>query len=141
MLLIEWDESLSKGIKEIDDQHKRWIDIINKLNSSIKEGKVRESVESILKSMVEYTHTHFVTEEKYFDKFGFDGAEEHKKEHKAFVEKVASFKKDIEAFSKDFEKGNVYMIDEVMNFIKSWIIGHIKATDQKYVECFKENGL
>lgn len=141
MVLIKWDKSLLVGVKEIDEQHKHLVDLINQLNDSIKVGQAKDTVQTILKGMAEYTVTHFGFEEKYFDEFGFEGADEHKKQHKVFVDRVSSFQKDVESFNASFEEGNLYVAKEVMEFLKDWFVNHIKVTDQKYVECFREHGL
>lgn len=35
---IEWSDTLSVGVKEIDDQHKKLIDMLNELNKAIQSG-------------------------------------------------------------------------------------------------------
>ena len=84
--------------------------------------------------MVDYKVEHFKTEEDYFKQFKFEGAKEHIKEHKDFNEKLKSLKKRHET---TLEPVSV----DVMLFLKDWLLDHIKVTDMKYVDCFKEHGL
>ena len=37
--MISWTENLSVGIKEIDDQHKKFLELVNKLHTAVKEKK------------------------------------------------------------------------------------------------------
>ncbi len=30
---------------------------------------------------------------------------------------------------------------ELIDFLEDWLIGHVKTSDQKYVQCFKDNRL
>ena len=140
-MLIEWDESLSIGINEIDAQHKHLVNLINKLNYSLEIGQTKDMVQTALSGMVDYTIIHFLTEENYFNKFGFEKAEEHKKAHKTFIDKVEEFKKEVELQDTNFDESNVYIAKEMANFLKDWIINHIKVTDKKYVNCFKIHGV
>lgn len=134
MALINWDDSFSVNVAEIDKQHKELIAMINELNDAMKEGKGREVAGKIVSKLAIYTVTHFKTEEDLFAKFGYPGSENHKKEHAAFVKKVADFK-------EGYEKGKLSLTSEVMNFLSDWLRHHIMGTDKKYVQFFNEKGV
>ena len=89
MAFIDWDDSFSVKVKEIDAQHKRLVDMLNELYDAMRQGKGKEVLGKIIGGLIEYTDVHFKTEEKYFDKFGYPETEAHKKEHSDFVQKVA----------------------------------------------------
>ena len=134
MALINWSDSLSVNVKEIDLQHRKLIDMINELNEAMRIGKGKDSLGQILKGLISYTATHFRQEERYFDKYGYPDTVNHKKEHVAFVKKVTEFK-------DGFEKNNLAVTMEVMNFLSDWLKNHIKGTDKKYSKFFNEKGL
>lgn len=134
MALLTWNESFSVNVAEIDQQHKKLIDMVNDLNDAMKQGKGKEVLGKILNSMVSYTVSHFRTEEKYFDQFGYPEADDHKKEHAAFIEKVTDFK-------GKFESRNLFLTIEVMDFLSGWLKTHIMGTDRKYSDFFNEKGL
>ncbi|MEJ2039226.1 MAG: hypothetical protein P8X55_09860 [Desulfosarcinaceae bacterium] len=55
MALIEWNESLSVGVKEIDFQHRRWIDMINAMDEALSAGgaeKLGQIKHESIKAMV-----------------------------------------------------------------------------------------
>jgi hemerythrin len=134
MALINWNDSLSVNVKEIDLQHKKLIDMINELNDAMKTGRGKDAVGKIVGGLISYTAIHFKKEEQYFDQFGYPDTENHKKEHVAFVKKVTDFK-------DGFAKGNLSLSIEVMNFLSDWLKNHIKGTDKKYAGFFNEKGL
>lgn len=134
MPLINWEEGLSVKVSEIDSQHKKLIELINKLHDAMKERKASEVLSVVIDELVDYAISHFQIEEKYFDKFGYIKATAHKKEHKDFVNKVASFK-------NDFSKGKAMLSMEIMEFLKGWLINHIKKIDMAYSDFFIEKGL
>ena len=134
MALINWSDSLSVNVNEIDLQHRKLIDMINELNEAMKIGKGKDSLGKIINGLISYTATHFKTEEQFFDKFGYPDTVNHKKEHVAFVKKVTDFK-------IGFEKNNLPLTVEVMNFLSDWLKNHIKGTDKKYSAFFNQKGL
>ncbi|MEW6536203.1 MAG: bacteriohemerythrin [Candidatus Auribacterota bacterium] len=134
MALITWSDELSVKIKEIDNQHKKLIDLINSLNDAMKVGKGKEVMDKILKELTSYTVTHFSNEEKYFDKYGYPDTKAHKETHTAFVNKMTEFK-------DKFEQGKLSLSIEVMNFLSDWLKKHIMGTDQKYSSFFNGKGL
>jgi hemerythrin len=134
MTLIEWSDNLSVNIDEIDSQHQQLVGLINDLNDAMRERKAKEALGGILNSLTDYTIRHFSTEENYFDKFEYPETRTHKKEHTGFVEKVATFK-------EGFEEGKLLLSIEVMDFLKDWLISHIKDSDKKYGPFLNEKGL
>ena len=125
---------LNVSVGGIDKQHKKLVDMINDLYDAMKIGKGKESVGKILNGLIAYTATHFMLEEKYFDKFGYPDKANHKKEHAAFVKRVNEFK-------TGFEAGKVTLTIEIMNFLSEWLVKHIKVTDKNYSKFFNEKGL
>lgn len=134
MALIQWDVSFSVKVAEIDQQHQKLVSMINELNDAMKQGKGKDVLGKIVNGLISYTATHFNTEEKYFDRFGYPETDSHKKEHAAFVKKVSEFK-------DGFEKGKLGLSIELMNFLSDWLKNHIKVMDMKYSQFFNEKGL
>jgi hemerythrin len=134
MTFITWTDSFSVKVAEIDTQHKKLIDMINKLYDAMKVGKSKDVMGEILNNLLSYTDTHFKTEEKYFDLYKYPEKENHKAKHKQFVETVTKFK-------KDFDSGNSIISLEVMNFQKDWWTKHINGTDKEYAKYFNDHGL
>lgn len=131
---ITWNDSLSVKVLAIDQQHKKLVDMINELSDAMRSGKGRDVLSKIISGLILYTGTHFKTEEKYFDQFEYPEAEIHKKEHEAFVLKVLEFK-------KGFEKGDLNLTVEIMDFLSDWLQNHIKGSDKKYSQFFNDHGL
>lgn len=134
MALIDWNDSLSVKVTEIDQQHKKLIALINELNEAMKQGKGMELLGKIVTNLISYTETHFQTEEKYFAKFGYPDAEAHKQEHADFVQKVKDFK-------AGFEKKKLSLTIQIMSFLSDWLRNHIMGTDKKYSRFFNDQGL
>jgi hemerythrin len=134
MALIEWNDSLSVNIVEIDQQHRKLVGMINHLNDAMRQGKGKESLSKIINGLVAYAGTHFRTEEKYFDEFGYPDKDRHRQEHKGFTRKVAAFK-------DEFEAGKRMLSMEIMMFLSDWLQNHIKVVDKKYAPFLNAKGL
>ncbi len=134
MTLIDWDESMSVHVAEIDQQHKRLIAIINDLFDAMTEGKGKDALEEIVNGLISYTQLHFKTEEQYFDRFGYPDSSSHKIEHADFIQKISSFKEGV-------DRRQLGLSSEVLNFLSGWLKNHILKTDKKYSVYFNEKGL
>jgi hemerythrin-like metal-binding protein len=125
---IEWDESLSVGNDEIDNQHKEWIAIFNNMHTTIMRGgagDVRNIGLKALRAMQEYARYHFDFEEQYMRKMGYPDLFEHKRIHKDFDNKIYAYIRDIQA-------GELVLDTEILKIIKNWLYGHIATEDKKY---------
>lgn len=63
MSLITWSDSYSVKNMQMDDQHRKLVDLINDLHGAMKLGQGRQKLGTILDALVDYTRTHFRSEE------------------------------------------------------------------------------
>jgi hemerythrin len=131
---IEWKEEYSVGVKEIDDQHKYFISLLNDLYGAIVTGKSREKLKELFQYVADYAEKHFATEEKYFEDFEYEGAEEHRAKHQQMREEIKKIESMEDGKEIDFYGNIVY-------FLKDWLEDHLAQMDQKYEECFRQHGL
>ncbi len=135
---LQWEDSYSVKVEEIDNQHKKIITLINQLYDAMLANEMETTVHDILAEMQTYADTHFSTEEKYFDEFNYEDTEAHTKTHEAYREKVLTFMHILEETPAD---GMTAFMLSLLSFLEDWWIGHILHSDQEYVECFVKNGL
>jgi hemerythrin len=118
----------------IDEEHKKLIGILNKAIFAKGHNNNPEELREVLREMINYTLTHFGTEETYMRKFNYPEYQDHKEEHREFsIETIAYHDKLIE--------GDCQIANEILEYLKWWLVNHIQVTDKKYVVCFNENGL
>ena len=133
MNCIKWnDETMALGIPIIDEQHKNFLNIINQLQLVIASHSQEKRLMDIINELINYAIFHFKTEEEFFDKLNYYGKEEHKKEHKEFLEKFLELKKTIEDELISFKKNAVQIANEIYTFMIDWFLNHISGTDKKY---------
>lgn len=134
MEIVKWSNELSVGVKEIDNQHQKFVLLLNRLFESMQQGKSKLILSGLLVDLIEYTIYHFKCEEDYFDKFNYQEAASHKLSHKQFIEKILAFK-------EAFDNGKVTLSIELFRFLKEWLVNHIQGEDNKYSMHFLSNGL
>ncbi len=134
MPFIVWNDIYSVNIAAIDQEHQMLVTVMNELYEAIQQGEERIVLKEILNKLVNYTITHFKTEENYFDQFTYPETEDHKKEHRDFVQKVSEFK-------EKFDYGDADLSYDIMKFLKDWLISHTNGVDKKYADFFHAKGL
>ncbi|MBI4848457.1 MAG: bacteriohemerythrin, partial [Nitrospirae bacterium] len=88
MSLVTWEETMSVNVKEIDDQHKKLISLINELHEGIQSGEEKNILGDVLEELINYTRYHFSAEERRMKQFSYIGYLEHKIEHDDLTDKV-----------------------------------------------------
>jgi hemerythrin-like metal-binding protein len=121
-------------ITEIDSQHRVLINLINKLNDAIDEGRDKEVLGVVLSELVDYTVNHFAMEERHMDKFNYPASAAHKHEHEMLRQKVLTLK-------KQFDAGQSVVTIEVMKFLKEWLRTHIIDIDKKMGSFLEAKGV
>ncbi len=131
---ISWNEFYELGIEKVDEQHKKLVDMINKLYDAFMEGKAQDVTDEILHEMEQYADYHFKAEEAIFSKYNYPDKEEHISIHAEFFEKTNYYK-------STHSSGEENVHYELMNFLKDWLLNHIQGEDVKYADYFKEHNI
>lgn len=134
MALLTWQDKYSVGIKEIDDQHKQLIIMINELNDAMLAGKGKDILMTVLNKLAGYCVSHFAVEEKLFDAHAYQETADHKGKHRKMTDKV-------KALIGEVQSGKSTVCIEVMNFLKNWLDKHIMETDKKYGPYLNSKGV
>jgi len=130
MPLIIWGPKLCVGIEQIDDQHKKLVEIVNKLNDAMVAGHGREVIGPTLNELIRYTQYHFSTEERLMAAHGYEHTAEHKAQHAKLLQDVGEFK-------TRFDSGNSMLSIELLRFLRDWLSGHILGSDLKLAKCLE----
>ena len=124
---------MSVDIKEIDDQHKKFIEIMAEIQTAVDANLDRSVIGAVLIKLYGYAHYHFGTEEKYFAQFFYEEGAQHRAIHEKMFDRVRDYR-------RRYEQGEDVAV-EVMNFMFNWLVDHIEKVDRRYIRCFHEHGL
>lgn len=122
-----WNESYMLHIPIIDQQHEVLFDIYDEILELKETGKnYRDgSMNDILQKLNTFLKTHFKTEEELMEKAHFPDLLEHQQEHKLFTNKIATF-------IFEYQYNNPFLLDNMVLFLKKWLVSHIMASDTAY---------
>ena len=126
---LQWNEVLATGIEEIDDQHKRLLEIINQLRVAAGQGARRDASAEALQQVLDYTIYHFDYEEKLLEKAGYELLPLHKRTHELFIRRIPDFQKR-HAAGED-------VLQEVHDMLARWLVHHIQNDDRGYAPTVK----
>ena len=125
MTIIKWDESLTLGIQEIDDQHKRLINMINELHLALEYGKSSDVILPVIERLKEYADRHFLDEERLFVDLDYPGVSDHKQEHVNFIAKIQDL-------NKQFSYNREFLAINIRDLLLTWFFHHIRTKDLEY---------
>jgi hemerythrin len=126
MPLVRWNAGMSVGVMQFDAQHRKLVEILNKLHDAMKDGRSAEVLDGILFELVDYTVYHFLAEERYFLQLNYPGHAAHKREHDAFTARIKAARGHC---------GNAATL-EILGTLTGWLQNHILGTDKLYSPFF-----
>ena len=132
-ILMPWTSQLATGVRFVDEQHRKLVDMINDLYKAMKSGQGKAVIEKLLDDLANYTIYHFDAEEKCFHKFNYSETSGHIKIHEELKSKVIGF-------INRYKSGSENISMDLMNFLKDWLENHICKTDKRYARTFLESG-
>jgi hemerythrin-like metal-binding protein len=135
MALLRWDNSrYSVGVKFVDGQHHILFGLINDLHDAMLRGEAKSQMGELLRKLAEYTQTHFTAEEKMMAAAKYPGLADHQLKHRDLI-------KQVQEFSSRFEKGELALTLDLMNFLRDWLTNHIQKVDHDYGPWLNQHGL
>lgn len=118
------DKVLTVGIDEIDEDHRRLVDLFNMLNHAVSERAAPDYLAALLEELINCTVWHFSHEERLMLQHRYAGYAEHKSEHQELVESVRQLQKKI-------LESDGFDADADLEFLENWLTGHILSNDMK----------
>jgi hemerythrin-like metal-binding protein len=131
---LEWDESLSVCIPEIDSEHRRFIRLVNDLNDAIVEQMEAAEIRKRMQRVIDDAIAHFAHEEELFRKWGYPKAEEHAAIHAAITQALNDI---MGQFSRE---RSLYEWIAAGLKVKDALIQHLLCEDMKYRDYCCLNG-
>ena len=125
MAILNWTSDLDTGIAEIDNQHRRIVDYINRLNE-LRHTHDRAGLSDVIGEMVDYTMSHFAFEESLMENAGYLFSGPHKKVHDLFTRKVAEMQSRFD--------GGEDVTAELHGMLSRWLFNHIRNEDHAYID-------
>jgi hemerythrin len=126
---IQWTNDLNTGIDVIDDQHRRIVDYINKLDLAISHSDVR-LVGNVLSALSDYCLSHLAFEESLMEEVSYPYLKQHKRTHYMFIQRLNKYQ-------NKYDMGE-NVARQLHDMLSNWLVHHIKHTDMAYATESKE---
>lgn len=125
MGLGNWNDKYSVNNAIIDDQHKRLLDILFRMERMVNRGVDAEIMVGLITEMSDYAQEHFKSEERYMERIAYPNLERHREEHSKYSLEVLKFTLSHLDDAPDNPR-------EVLNFLTHWWTNHILKVDMSY---------
>ena len=132
---IEWQEYLSIGMTEIDNQHKMLFNKFNALLAAYEKGCSADEVNRLFAFLGTYVITHFSDEERLMQRLSFPDYPEHLEMHREFIRQVAALKERLGSEGPTRE-----LVASIGLTINGRLIEHISGMDRAIGRFMKERG-
>jgi len=120
---IDWSSYMAVGVVEIDEQHKKFLDIANDAVDAVLSHN-QSAVDTVIEQLKDYAQYHFDTEADLMTKYKYPESSAHYNAHIDFHDKIAVLENSASA-SKEAE---------LISFMQNWLIMHIGSTDRKLAD-------
>lgn len=121
---LKWGKILSVGVEEIDEDHRKLVDIFNVLNHAVAEDESPDYLRAILEELINCTVWHFSHEERLMLKHRYPDAAAHTQEHRELIDSARDLQR------KVLQEGRAVSEEHVI-FLERWLTEHILTADQK----------
>jgi len=133
--MIKWNDGLNLGVKALDDDHKKLLDIINSLSLSLDIKKSQDLIDSTFSNLENYALEHFKREEELLKKCNYKYLDKHIQSHSMFSVKLAELK------AKFNNSKDENATKEVIAFLTDWLFDHIIEEDIPLINIFERCGV
>jgi hemerythrin-like metal-binding protein len=127
-----WNESLTVGNDQMDDEHKILIGYLNTIGEYKKKHEAgdilsRVVVARVIARLVDYTVFHFRDEELLLARYAYPNLASHKAIHRHLLEQL-------NILAGKFDTVGVDIVPVLFNFVSVWLKDHIMGVDQRYTK-------
>jgi hemerythrin len=126
------NDSYSVLIPAIDNEHKLLVALINEFETVLQINETLHShfINEKLDKLYQCINSHFSSEERFLLFNNYPDFDSHVKEHSLLVDRLSSFK-------LRFNAENMAFNENMLLFIKDWLVRHILLYDRRYGEYFQ----
>lgn len=133
MSMIKWNVAFLLGVEELDQHHKRLVDLLNLTYEEYKEGAQADTLRHTVEELVDYSNYHFSCEERLMADTSYPDLSSHQKEHEVFASRVRELRESFHLNS------NISI--EVISFLSNWFTYHVLVSDIKFGHFVEEYNL
>jgi|WetSurMetagenome_2_1015567.scaffolds.fasta_scaffold276989_2 hemerythrin len=130
--IIQWNGNLYIDNDELNNQHFKFVSILNEMYEAMLWSEGSEVIEKVLRELDEYAITHFSYEEDLMRSIQSPYLKQHTQEHDHFKAKLKEMKERL-------KKGISTLDLELSAYLNGWMVDHILTMDKNTFTSVKDN--
>jgi hemerythrin-like metal-binding protein len=115
-----WKDAFRLGIAGVDEDHRRFFDLINELHAAMVRGGDRADVSGTIAELIVYTRDHFWREEQELRAMSYPHLHEHESQHRYFM-------RELERMAQQPTPSPL----RALALARDWLLEHILGADRK----------
>lgn len=122
-----FDTRYAVDIDQVDREHQKLFEIAGRVHDCLTadSATAADAARSAVAELLDYTETHFASEEKQMAAAGYPELEVHKSLHRGLIAQARDMEMRVEL-------GERHMPLELNRFITTWLVDHIMAHDKRF---------
>ena len=121
---IVWSDILSVEVDEIDEDHRKLVNIFNILNHAVAEGEWPDYLAAVLEELINCTVWHFSHEERLMLKYDYEGMDQHKAVHRELIKGARELQEKILQADEPVAEADI-------EYLERWLTEHILTADMR----------
>lgn len=132
-VVLSFDALYLTGVLPIDEQHRRFVELINRMSALTAEDLPGEHGRAVVDELVAYAKAHFASEEALMRQHGYPQVAAHVKEHTQLA--TALGQQTTALFAGQVTKAVVVM------FLWNWLVAHTNLEDKELGTFLRAKGV
>ena len=124
---IVWSKILCVGVEEIDEDHRKLVNIFNVLNHAVMDGESPAYLAAVFEELINCTVWHFSHEERLMLKHAYPDMAAHKAAHQELIRSARELQQGLASADKA-------VADDQIQFLDRWLTSHILTADLRLGE-------
>ena len=133
MVKAKYANFMATGLKEIDDQHQRFLSLCAAIIDAAAKNETKEIEKEKIEALEKYAYVHFKTEQAFMFKYKYPDYDGHNRLHSHFMDEL----KTIRSRALHGETGRLFS-SEIKEKIYDWFVLHIEKNDLKMIAFIKD---
>jgi hemerythrin-like metal-binding protein len=124
---IPWYEILETRHTVMDDDHRKLVELLNRLAAGVKKRKAAADCLKLLDEIIEHTKSHFELEQRLMAQHHYPSAGQHAAEHSMLINQAEDYRATL-----DLDAPGAHTA--LMHFAEVWLSFHILFSDKELAQ-------
>lgn len=130
MPLLDWNSQLKLGHAQIDADHKKMVELLNRLHDAALTGMGPKVCSRILSDLIAYSRSHFALEEQLMTLGRYGRRDDHKAEHEELIRAAVEIRVMLDRGELDPDRA-------LFERLKDWVSDHVRGADRELVAALR----